>query len=309
METGSSTDTCDARALIERGAVMGEGASVGAWAHIHAGARIGRECRIGDHVEIGGQVELADRVSIRSHACLRDRVHVESDVLIDSGVVIGRDASEPCQGGHTTIRQGVVIGANATLYAVSVGQQALIRAGAVVRADVPPYAIIEGNPAEIVGYVGADLVTPREVAEPSSSGCEKNRTRARLIALPSFTDMRGSLSVIEWHKQVPFAVKRIFYTYDTPSTKVRGEHAHRQCHQFLIAVAGTLNVIADDGRQRDEYVLDSPTTGLYLPPGLWGVQYKQQPNTVLLVLASHDYDPGDYIRDYREFLEYANTLR
>ena len=86
---------------------------------------------------------------------------------------------------------------------------------------------------------------------------------------------------------------------------MRGEHAHRECHQFLIAAHGRLSVVVDDGRERKEVVLGEPSVGLYMPPGIWGIQYKFQPDTVLLVMASHAYDAGDYIRDYSEFLQTA----
>jgi hypothetical protein len=87
-----------------------------------------------------------------------------------------------------------------------------------------------------------------------------------------------------------------------PGAEVRGEHAHRSCNQFLVAVEGGLNVIADDGNHRQEFALDEKSTGLYIPPLVWGVQYKYSADCVLLVLASDPYDEQDYIRDYKEFL-------
>ena len=81
------------------------------------------------------------------------------------------------------------------------------------------------------------------------------------------------------------------------STKIHG-------FRFLIAIHGSLHVIVDDGEKREEYLLDTPTRGLHLPSGCWGIQYKHSPDCVLLVLASEEYDKNDYIRDYNEFLEY-----
>ena len=89
--------------------------------------------------------------------------------------------------------------------------------------------------------------------------------------------------------------------YDVPNSKVRGAHAHKECHQFLIAAHGAVNVILDDGDQRREYSLSDAKTGLYIKPGVWGIQYKYSADAVLLVMASHSYDPDDYIRDYNTF--------
>ncbi|WP_255440834.1 sugar 3,4-ketoisomerase [Caenimonas sedimenti] len=126
-----------------------------------------------------------------------------------------------------------------------------------------------------------------------------------LHEMRSVQDPRGDLSAGEVGRDVPFEVKRYFLVYGVPRLEQRGEHAHRRCHQFLVAVAGSLHVIADDGVQQQEFVLDRPSRGLYLPPMVWGVQHRHSADGVLLVLASDAYDPADYIRDYREFLALA----
>lgn len=87
-----------------------------------------------------------------------------------------------------------------------------------------------------------------------------------------------------------------------PGKEVRGEHAHRTCEQFLVCVHGAVAVVCDDGTQRQEFVLDSKELGLYMPPLVWGIQYKYTPEATLLVFASHGYDAKDYIRDYDQFL-------
>ena len=124
----------------------------------------------------------------------------------------------------------------------------------------------------------------------------------RLHLLREVKDARGDLCVAEVGDDLPFAVRRSFLIYNVPNAELRGEHAHRQCGQFLLAVAGSIHVIADDGRQREEFRLDRPSLGLYLPPMTWGIQYRYSEGAVLLVLASDPYDPADYIRDYDEFL-------
>lgn len=126
----------------------------------------------------------------------------------------------------------------------------------------------------------------------------------RIIEIPSFGDARGDLCVLERGDVLPFEIKRIFYTYNVPSSQSRGGHAHKKCHQFLIAVYGSLQVIAEDGCEKREFFLDSPNKGLLLPAGIWGTQYKHAPNTVLMVLASERYDAMDYIRNYNEYRDY-----
>lgn len=125
---------------------------------------------------------------------------------------------------------------------------------------------------------------------------------ATVYEIPYFADDRGALNVLEISRELPFGCQRIFYTYTVPQGSVRGEHAHRKCHQFLIALRGSVNVAVDNGAVRDEIVLDSPSKGLHLPPGCWGEQYSHSEDCILLVLASQPYDNADYIRSYEEFL-------
>ena len=125
----------------------------------------------------------------------------------------------------------------------------------------------------------------------------------RLHRLPRVADMRGSLSVGEFGRTVPFEAKRYFVVFDVPSREVRGEHAHRESHQFLVCVRGSVAAIVDDGTHRAELVLDRPELGLHIPPMIWGTQYRYSEDAVLLVLASHPYDPDEYIRDYALYLD------
>lgn len=124
-----------------------------------------------------------------------------------------------------------------------------------------------------------------------------------LWRLPRFRDDRGSLVVAELPTDLPFAPRRIFTVYDVPGHDVRGEHAHRECRQLLLATHGALSVVVDDGTTSREIRLDVPTVALYLPPMIWAVQHEFTPDAVLLVLASHSYDPDDYIRDRAEFVK------
>jgi dTDP-4-dehydrorhamnose 3,5-epimerase-like enzyme len=120
--------------------------------------------------------------------------------------------------------------------------------------------------------------------------------------LPQVDDLRGRLTAGEFDRQIPFKPLRYFMVLDVPGREVRGEHAHRACHQFFIAVRGSVSIVVDDGRAREEITLDSPERGVYVPPMIWAAQYRYSPDAVLLALASDYYNADDYIRDYDTFL-------
>ena len=128
-----------------------------------------------------------------------------------------------------------------------------------------------------------------------------------LIELPEISGANGSLVVGE-RPQLPFAVERFFTLFSVPQAEVRGTHAHRQCQQFLTCVRGSVTAVVDDGVRRGETVLDRPSAGLYMPALTWGAQYRYSRDAVLLVLASHSYDPDDYIHDYEEFKALAARI-
>ncbi|MCB5175203.1 FdtA/QdtA family cupin domain-containing protein [Microvirga sp. SM9] len=128
-----------------------------------------------------------------------------------------------------------------------------------------------------------------------------NVGRASLHKLKIAKDMRGELSVGEFGPDIPFKPERYFLVYNVPSREARGEHAHKECEQFLICVRGSCGVLLDDGQSRVEITLDRPEVGLYMPPMIWGTQYRYSPDAMLLVFASHSYDPDDYIRSYDQF--------
>ena len=298
------------QAIVETGATVGAGTRVWAWAHVLPRAVIGRECNICDHTFIENGALIGDRVTVKCGVSVWDGVTLEDDVFIGPSVAFTNDKFPrskqwPHTYARTLVKRGASVGANATLMPVVVGECAMVGAGAVVTRDVPPFAIVVGNPARIVGYVGVEKQTVGPVEKSGAAAEARSGTGARLIPVQSATDMRGDLSVIEWQKDFPFDVKRVFYTYRVPSHEVRGEHAHKRCHQFLVCVAGSLRVIADNGQRRESFTLESPQVGVYLPPMVWGVQYNHSSDCVLLVLASHAYDASDYIRNYDDFLAAA----
>jgi len=114
--------------------------------------------------------------------------------------------------------------------------------------------------------------------------------------------VRGNLTVGEIAQDLPFMPQRWFMTYAIPSQQTRGEHAHRQCSQFLICVHGECHLRVDDGENCEEFCLNRPTFGVLVPPMVWATEHLHSSDSVLLVLASHPFDANDYIRDYREYL-------
>lgn len=278
-------------------------------------AKIGADANICSHCLIENDVILGNRVTVKSGVQLWDGLRVGDDVFIGPNVSFTNDRF-PRSKHHqekvltTEIEKGVSIGAGAVvLPGLRLGRNAMIGAGSVVTRSVPPNAIVVGNPARIVGYVDArsDVPATQASSSPSASGgVYTSKVRGvSLTPLPLVTDIRGSLSVGEFQRSVPFEAKRYFMVFDVPSVETRGEHAHRACHQFLICVRGTVTVVADDGNNREEFVLDRPNLGLHLPPMVWGIQYKYSADALLLVFASHYYDAADYVRDYSEFLTLA----
>lgn len=126
----------------------------------------------------------------------------------------------------------------------------------------------------------------------------------RLFELHSVQDaVRGNLTAGEFALDLPFIPRRYFITYSIPTSQTRGEHAHRVCEQFLTCVNGSCIVAVDDGTHREEFHLDRPSLGVYVPPLVWAVEFHHSADSVLLVFASHSYEPADYVRDYSAFLE------
>ena len=268
--------------------------------------------------------QLAADAPAHSHvhplAHIDPAVHLPDDVVVQAGAYLGPGVLlEPgCRIGPnvafvdgtapTIVRRGVQIGANATLHAgITIAAKAVVRPGAVVSRSVPPGAIVDGNPAAIVGYVDTQA-GPAGVLHATApvQGATVEPLPVRGVTLhhfPVIPDLRGNLTVGDFQRQIPFEPRRYFIVFGVPSREVRGEHAHRECHQFLLCLRGSCSVVADDGQQRVEVLLDAPQRGLYLPPMTWGIQYKYSSDAMLMVFASHHYDAADYIREYDEFLE------
>lgn len=294
---------------------LGDGTRIWAFAHVLAGASLGADCNICDHVFIENDVVVGDRVTVKCGVQLWDGVRLGDDVFIGPNATFTNDDRPRSrrwqdQVLRTIVEDGASIGANATILpGLTIGRNAMIGAGAVVTRNVPPNAIVVGNPARIIGYDGAEPVPGAVgVAPPDSDEAVRDVGvgGAQVLRMPAFSDLRGDLAVLEFGTGLPFLPRRQFVVSGVTSGHVRGEHAHRECIQFLTCVCGSMEVLVDDGARRASIRLDRPTVGLLVPPGVWAAQFGFSPDAVLVVLASHPYDGADYIRDYEQFrAEYA----
>jgi len=239
------------------------------------------DCIISESAQIADSVEFGPRVILAG-----DGIVIRDNVRLDAACVIGEG--------------------------VNVGQGAWVRAGAVVLRSVPPNAIVEGNPAQVIGYRKGgssdrppdprhfDIHGLGELSRPSRVALGVGASA--LYLMRRITDARGVLTVGEVPSELPFAPARYFALFDVPSVALRGEHAHKQCEQFLICMNGSCRVLLDDGVDRCEVTLDRPDMGVFMPAMIWGTQYRYSPDAVLLVFASRAYEAGDYLRTYDDFL-------
>jgi acetyltransferase-like isoleucine patch superfamily enzyme len=288
---------------------IGSGTRIWQFAVVLSGAEIGDDCNICSHCFVENDVVIGNEVTIKSGVQLWDGLRVGHKVFIGPNASFTNDRFPrskqfPEAFLLTTIEDGASIGAGAVvLPGIVIGRNAMVAAGAIVTRSVPANAIVVGNPAKIVGYVDA---AQAKLSSPTATPPEKGITKTSvadvtLHRMTRVSDIRGSLTVGEFLRDIPFVANRYFMVFGVPSIETRGEHAHRECQQFLICARGSCSVVADDGTNREEFLLDSPDVGVYLPPLVWGIQYKYSPDAVLLVFASHNYDAADYIRDYDEF--------
>lgn len=125
------------------------------------------------------------------------------------------------------------------------------------------------------------------------------------MRVPRVVDHLGAIGIIEGSKLLPFPVKRFYFIHSVPPGATRGSHAHLALEQVLIAVSGSVRVRLDDGRASVEFSLSTPDVALYIPPGYWRTLTDFAPVSVIAVLASHEYDESDYIRDYDAFLDWS----
>jgi hypothetical protein len=246
---------------------------------------VGADCIIPPSSRIEEGVLIGPRVILAG-----DKIKIQSNARIDAGSIIG---------------EGVIVGVGAW-----------VRAGSVVLHSVPANSIVEGNPARVVGYVTSSnhqhSSTPRLVdfqslnhISPPPCKYPLEVGNSALYIMRQYRDSRGSLAVGEVSSEIPFTPQRFFVVYDVPSSELRGEHAHKECEQFLLCLNGSVRILLDDGISRCEVILDRPEMGVYMPKMLWGTQYCYSIDAVLLVFASMPYSAEDYIRNYDRFISLA----
>lgn len=151
------------------------------------------------------------------------------------------------------------------------------------------------------------IITPPEY-EPMSGPKVSFDARGRssvfdcsLYQLSRFHYPEGNLTVVSESVHVPFDINRVFYSYDIPGGEGRGGHAHKECHQFIIAALGGFEVVLDDGVNKRTVTLNRPFWGLHVPPGVWASEQGFSSGSICLVLASHGYSEDDYIRNYDDY--------
>lgn len=125
-----------------------------------------------------------------------------------------------------------------------------------------------------------------------------------IIELPKINNRAGNITPVHGNKEIPFDIQRIFYLYDIPGGESRGAHAHKECHQFLIAASGAFEIDLDDGNTKRTISLNRPNFGLHIPPGIWAAEKGFSSGAICLVLASHKYNEVDYIRKYEDYTSY-----
>jgi dTDP-4-dehydrorhamnose 3,5-epimerase-like enzyme len=124
----------------------------------------------------------------------------------------------------------------------------------------------------------------------------------RLIDLPKIASESGNLTFIESGRHLPFEYRRVYHIYDIPGGAIRGAHAHKECHSFLIAISGSFDVTLNDGHSTATFHLNRSYYGLYICPGIWRSLDNFSSGAVCLAFASDLYDEQDYWRDYDQYL-------
>ena len=122
--------------------------------------------------------------------------------------------------------------------------------------------------------------------------------------LPKITDPRGNLTFIQFPQQVPFEIKRVFWTYNVPSGQVRGGHAYKTQREVLVALSGSFDVvITDKARNQSRFHLNRSHLALLLPTNTWRHLENFSTNAISLHLSSDVYNVDDYIRNFDELID------
>ena len=128
-----------------------------------------------------------------------------------------------------------------------------------------------------------------------------NINQIKIVELPKIADPRGNLSFFESDNQIPFKIKRTYWIYDVPGGEVRGSHAFKKSHEFIVSLSGSFDVVLHDGNKEQIIQLNRSYYGVYMPNMIWRTLNNFSTNAVALVVSSTPYDENDYIRDFTEF--------
>ena len=134
-------------------------------------------------------------------------------------------------------------------------------------------------------------------------------SKFKIVELPKIADPRGNLTLIEAERNIPFAIKRVYYLYDVPGGATRAGHGHKTLQQLIIAMSGSFDVVLDDGTQRERYHLNRSYNGLYVCSMMWREIDNFSSGSVCMVLASDFFDEADYFRNYDDFVEATKALQ
>lgn len=129
----------------------------------------------------------------------------------------------------------------------------------------------------------------------------------KIIQLPKILDERGNLSFIEGDNHIPFKIERTYWIYDVPGGTIRGGHAFREQHEFVVALSGSFDVVLDDGKKKQTFHLNRSYYGLYVPKMVWRQMENFSTNSIAMVLASTSFDEADYIREYDQFTQLGKS--
>lgn len=127
--------------------------------------------------------------------------------------------------------------------------------------------------------------------------------------LKTHTDKRGCLTIAERGCEIPFDIQRVYWIHSVPQGEERGKHSNTEMYEYVVAVNGSVDITLEDINGRRDYHLDAKDKGLLIPPDTWDEIRNFSPDAVLLVMASHSYNPDTYINSYEEFLNYIKSKR
>ena len=275
-------------------------------------AIIGKNCNINYNCFVENDVKIGNNCTIKSGVYIWDGIIIANNVFIGPNVTFTNDKypkskKKPKFFSKTFVEDEVSIGAGSILLpGIVIGRGSIVGAGSLVTKSVPPHVIVAGSPAKIINYIDNVKKNEKKIDIKNEIKTKEKAvgiSKAFISNFKTVKDLRGNLSEGKLYNDIPFKIKRFFLISDVPNEKIRGEHAHYKCHQFLICTKGSCSVTLDDGNKRVSINLNNFNKGLYIPPRIWSSQYNYSKDASLLVFASHEYDPNDYIRYYNFFLK------